>query len=295
MTPFVFALVLFSASIHVLWNTFVKQSHDKASFAWLTSMAGSIVLLPIFICCRLVQPGPLNGEVYIWAALSGLFETIYVILLVGAYDKADLSVVYPLSRGIAPLFTWMLGGIFLGDSVSMVHGLAVGVIVLGVSGVSYSARNSSNRGTVMSGIFLSLAAGCMIAGYHLIDRRAMIMSDPPNPQEYLFLMHLFLSAFITAWIFFGLRSWPEISMEWKRNRKGVFIVGLCTPLAYFLIITALKYGNVTYIAAGRNIGIFISTVVGCLFLKEKVERTRFIGALLIAAGVMGLITISNHG
>ena len=121
------------------------------------------------------------------------------------------------------------------------------------------------------------------------------MSDPPNPQEYIFLMHLFLAGFITAWIPFGLRTWQEISMEWKRNRMGVFIVGLCTPLAYFLIITALRYGNVTYIAAGRNIGIFISTVVGYLFLKEKVTRTRFIGALFIIAGVMGLITITNHG
>ena len=295
MPPFVFALVLFSASIHVLWNTFVKQSRDKASFAWLTSMAGSIVLLPIFVYSRLLQPGPLNDEVYIWTALSGLFETIYVILLVGAYEKVDLSVVYPLSRGIAPLFTWMLGGIFLGDSISMGHGLAVGVIVFGVVSISYSAQNSSTRGTVMSGIFLSLATGCMIAGYHLVDRRAMIMSDPPNPQEYIFLMHLFLAGFITAWIPFGLRTWQEISMEWKRNRMGVFIVGLCTPLAYFLIITALRYGNVTYIAAGRNIGIFISTVVGYLFLKEKVTRTRFIGALFIIAGVMGLITITNHG
>lgn len=290
MTPFIFALVLFSASLHVLWNTFVKQSRDKASFAWLTSVAGSIVLLPIFTYCRLVQPGPLNSEVYIWAALSGLFEAGYVILLFGAYDKADLSLVYPLSRGIAPLVTWMLGGILLRDSVSVYHGLAVGVIVFGVFGVSYSAQNTSNRGAVLSGIFLSLATGCMIAGYHLVDRRAMIMSNPPNPQEYLFLMHLFLAGFITAWFFCGLRSWSEISIEWKTNRMGVLIVGLCTPLAYFLIITALRYGNVTYIAAGRNIGIFISTLVGCLFLKEKVTRTRLIGALLIAIGVIGLIT-----
>ena len=258
-------------------------------------MTGSIVILPVFLYSRLVQPGPLNIEVYIWAALSGLFETIYVILLVGAYDKADLSVVYPLSRGIAPFFTWMLGGAFLGDSISIGHGLAVGVIIVGVFAVSYSAQSSSNDETVMPGIFLSLATGCMIAGYHLIDRRAMIMPDPPKPQEYIFLMHLFLAAFITAWIFLGVRSRVEISMEWKENRMGVLIVGLCVPLAYFLIITALKYGNVTYIAAGRNIGIFISTAVDCLFLKEKVTRIRFIGVLLIVAGVIGLVTISDHG
>jgi drug/metabolite transporter (DMT)-like permease len=242
-----------------------------------------------------VQPGPLNSEVYIWAALSGLFEAAYVILLFRAYDIADLSVVYPLSRGIAPLVTWIPGGVFVGDSVTMDHGLAVGAIVIGVFGVGYSAQNRSDRGSVLSGIFLSLATGFMIAGYHLVDRRAMIISNPPNPQEYLFLMHLFLTGFITFWIVCGLRSWDEIFKEWKTNRLGVLIVGLCTPLAYFLIITALRYGNVTYIAAGRNIGIFLSTVVGYLFLKETVTLARLIGVLLIVAGVMGLIIIANHG
>jgi len=295
MTPVVFTLVFISASLHVAWNSMVKRSADKASLAWLTSLAGSIVLLPFFAYSRLVQPGPLNSEVYVWASLSGLFEAFYVILLFKAYDKADLSVVYPLSRGIAPLVTWTLGGVFVGDSVTMDHGLAVVAIVIGVFGVGYSAQNRSERRAVLSGIFLSLATGFMIAGYHLVDRRAMIMSNPPNPQEYLFLMHLFLTGFITAWIFCGLRSWWEIAVEWKTNRPGVLIVGLCTPLAYFLIITALRYGNVTYIAAGRNIGIFISSVVGYLFLKETVTPARLIGALLIVAGVMGLILITNQG
>lgn len=293
MTLFVFALVTLSASLHVLWNTLVKQCEDKASFAWLTSVAGTIVLLPVFAWCRLMQPGPLNWEVWVWATLSGLFEALYVICLFKAYTKTDLSVVYPLSRGVAPLVTLMLGGIFVGDSVSLFHGLAVGVVVVGVMGVSYSVRDPSLRGADLLGILLSLATGCMIAGYHLIDRRAMIMANPPGVFEYLFLMHLFLVGFITAWVYWGLGRRADIFVEWRTNRTGVLIVGSCTPLAYFLIILALRYGNVTYIAAGRNIGIFFSTIVGALFLKEKMAPARFIGAVLIALGVMGLVGASQ--
>lgn len=292
VTLFVFILVFLSAALHVLWNTFVKKCKDKASFAWLTSIVGVMILLPVFVSCRLAWPGPLGGQVWGWAAFSGLFEAMYVVFLFSAYGRADLSVVYPLSRGIAPLVTWTLGGIFVGDSVSFKSGLAVGLIVAGVLGLSYSARNTSGRAAGL-GVLLSLGTGCMIAGYHLVDRKAMSMAAAPSPLEYLFLMHLFLVFFITAWVCLAPKARRTIFSEWRSNRPGVLIVGFCTPLAYFLIILALRYGNVTYIAAGRNIGIFISVIVGVLFLKERVTRPRFAGALLIAAGVIGLVALGG--
>lgn len=294
MTLFVFMLVAISASLHVLWNTLVKTCRDKASFAWLTSLVGTIVLLPLFIYFRFYHPGTLDWLVLGWSALSGLFEAAYVILLFNAYGSADLSVVYPLSRGVAPMVTLMLGGMLLGDTVSPAHTLAVGIIVVGVAGVSYSARNPSRKGLGRAGIVLAVATGCMIAGYHLVDRRAMSLPQPPNPVEYLFLIHLFQAIYVTLWIFLVLRKRAALFTEWTTNRISVLIVGFCTPVAYFLIVWALKFGNVTHVAAGRNIGIFISTVVGALFLKERVTGLRVMGALLIILGVMALVFVNAH-
>lgn len=293
MTLFVFTLVALSAVLHVLWNTLIKTCIDRAPFALLTSLAGSLVLLPAFILCRLWSPGPLGWEVWSWAALSGLFEAFYVIFLFGAYGRADLSVVYPLSRGIAPLITMILGDVLVGDAVTLLQGLTIGVICAGVASVSYSARTTGKNYNAWPGICFAIATGCMIAGYHLVDRKAMCMPHPPNPLEYLFLMHFFLGAFITAFVTLGLKPGKKIPVEWTCNRKGVLIVGFCTPLAYFLIILALRYGNVTHVAAGRNIGIVISILVGGLFLKETVHRSRIIGALLIAAGVAALIVLTS--
>lgn len=293
MTLIVFILVTLSAILHVLWNTLIKTSRDKTSFAWLTSLVGSLMLLPVFILCRFWSPGPLGWEVWLWAALSGLFETLYVIFLFGAYGRADLSVVYPLSRGIAPLITMILGDVLVGDAVTLPQGLTIGVICAGVAAVSYSARTTGIKYNAWSGICLAMATGCMIAGYHLVDRKAMCMPHPPNPLEYLFLMHFFLGAFITTFVTLVLKPGKQILVEWSGNRRSVLIVGFCTPLAYFLIIVALRYGNVTHVAAGRNIGIFISILVGGLFLKETVHCFRIIGALLIAAGVAALIVLTS--
>jgi drug/metabolite transporter (DMT)-like permease len=144
-----------------------------------------------------------------------------------------------------------------------------------------------------SGLLLAFGTGCMIAGYHLVDRRAMSMAEPPSPLEYLFLVHLFMSAFITLWFGLCLRQGRELLSEWTTNRLGVLMVGICIPAAYFLIVLALRYGNVTYVTAGRNIGIVLSTLVGFLFLKERASWGRMVGSLLILAGVVGLV-LSAH-
>ena len=293
MTPFVFLLVLLSSSLHVLWNTLVKQSEDKPSFALLTTLAATVALLPVFILSRLVEPGPLAPPIWGWAALSGLFEALYVVLLFGAYGKADLSVVYPLSRGVAPLVTMILGGKLLGDWVSPLQGMAVLTIVAGVAGVSLSSRDPVKSGLGGSGILFSIGTGGMIAGYHLVDRRAMSLTAPPNPLEYLFLVQLFMSAFVTLWFGLCLRQGRELLGEWTTNRLGVLIVGICIPAAYFLIVLALRRGNVTYVTAGRNIGIVLSTLVGLIFLKERVGSGRLVGSLLILAGVVGLVLAPN--
>ena len=289
MTFFVFVLVLLSASLHVLWNTLVKQSEDKPSFAVLTTLTATLALLPVFIVSRVVHPGPLSPAAWSWAALSGLFEALYLVLLFGAYGRADLSVVYPFSRGIAPLVTLILGGRLLGDWVSPLQGAAVVTIVAGVASVGLSSRDPAREALNRSGLLLSLGTGCMIAGYHLVDRRAMTMAAAPNPLEYLFLVQLFMSALVTLWFGLCLRQGRELLSEWMTNRVGVLIVGVCIPAAYFLIVLALRYGNVTYVTAGRNIGIVLSTLVGLFILKERVSRGRLVGSILILAGVAGLV------
>jgi drug/metabolite transporter (DMT)-like permease len=293
VTLLVFFLVLLSSSVHVLWNTLVKQSEDKPSFAWLTTLVATFVLLPAFGASRWLRPGTLGPPAWGWAALSGLFEALYIVFLFGAYGRADLSVVYPLSRGVAPLVTLVLGGRLLGDSVSPVHGTAVLTIVAGVTSVAVSSRDPMRHALGRSGLLLAFGTGCMIGGYHLVDRRAMSMAEPPSPLEYLFLVHLFMSAFITLWFGLCLRQGRELLSEWATNRLGVLMVGICIPAAYFLIVLALRYGNVTYVAAGRNIGIVLSTLVGFLFLKERASWGRMVGSLLILAGVVGLV-LSAH-
>ena len=294
MSLFVFTLVLLSASIHVFWNALVKKCEDKASFAWLSHITSVFVfLLPAFVISRIYRPGPISPQLLILACISGWFEAMYIITLYGAYETADLSVVYPLSRGIAPIFILMVASTFVSDSVNLIGSIAVLVILLGMTCVAFSVKNLSSDKDIAKGVMLAIITGAMIAGYHLVDRRAMEISTRVNPLEYLFIMQSFQLIFLTAWALLSSKRRKTIMHEWHVNKRGVLIVGAFTPLAYFLIIWALKYGNVTYIAAGRNVGIVISVIAGLLIFREPVGRLRAIGAILITIGIAGLIIFAQ--
>jgi drug/metabolite transporter (DMT)-like permease len=291
----VFILVFFSAGLHVFWNAFVKACQDKVSFVWTTSVVGSLTLLPVFVVSRLVSPGPLDWPMIGWAALSGLCEAGYLIPLFVAYDQADLSVVYPLSRGVAPLVTLALGGMLLGDVVTAGHGAAVLVVVVGVGVVSWSAWVAAPHRHTLTGVGLALWAGCLIAGYHLVDRRVMTLPARPWPHEYLLFMHVFLLLFVSAWIAARKARRARALSEWRTNKRGVLLVGVGSVVGYLLIMIALRNpsANVTYVAAGRNVGIVLSTLAGALFLREAVSWRRILGAVLITLGVAGLVLLGG--
>ncbi|GAB6125311.1 EamA family transporter [Humidesulfovibrio idahonensis] len=296
-------LVLVSAALHVFWNTLVKQCADKLSFAWLTTVAGSLVLVPpLLLWHGLLAHGNatlLNPEVWLWAALSGLLETIYVACLFGAYVAADLSAVYPLSRGTAPVATLLFAGVLVGDTVPTVQALFVAVVVAGTLLVGLSTW--SGLPLSRRGLALSICTGCAIAGYHLADRKAMSLGPAPDPLDYLFLMHLFMSLFVSLWAWRKRPSWRGLAAAWrnaakcdaqrgqKRNdRRDVLLVSVFTPLSYFLIVLALRQGNVIQVTAARNVGILFSTLAGLLLLRERISPARALGSALIMAGLAGM-------
>lgn len=290
MSLAVFLMVVTSASLHVLWNTLVKRCGDKVSFAWLTSVVGTLAVLPVFIGARLLAPGPIDAQIVGLALLSGVIEAGYIIALFTAYEHADLSVAYPLSRGVAPLVGVVPGIVLLGDRLNGAQSAGVALIVAGVAGVGVSALlRTGDRQAARRGVVLALLTGCLIAGYHLVDRRAMTMTPAPSMVEYYFIMHVTLLAALTLWVMAWTTHRRRIWSEWRGNRTAVLAVGVMSVAAYMLIMVALRYGNVTLVAATRNIGIVISTLVGAVLLRERVTALRGVGAALIIGGVLVLL------
>ena len=121
-------LLALAALIHSTWNLLSKQSLDKQAFLWL-ALVTSIVLfaVPFFL---LYTPIPSAGWFYI--AISGGLEAVYYLLLGSAYQRGDLSLVYPLARGSAPLFATLFAALFLGELILPGGVVGIVLIVLGI-------------------------------------------------------------------------------------------------------------------------------------------------------------------
>ena len=287
-------MVLGSASLHVFWNLLVKTSGDKVSFAFLTTLVGTVFAVCLFALSRWLTPGPLSPAVIGLAGISGFIEAGYIIVLFSAYQRVDLSVAYPLSRGFAPLVAMLPGALLVGDDLALPQVAGVLGIVAGVGCVGWSAlQAAADRQAARRGVFLSMVTGVLIAGYHLVDREAMTLHPTPAPLEYFALMHLSLMTFIGIWIGSHSSRRRRAFREWHGNQRAILLVGILSVVAYALIIAALAHGNVTLVAATRNIGIVLSILVGALALRERVSSARLAGALLITGGVIILVFVGH--
>ncbi|MDX9980023.1 MAG: GRP family sugar transporter [Lentisphaeria bacterium] len=295
MTPLVFALVFLSAAIHVGWNALGKRSEDKVGFALATLLVSTALMIPLFVARRLLVPGPWTGTSLVCVAFSGLFEALYFTLLFSAYHHVDLSVAYPLSRGVAPLFALLAGGLLLGDWLTVPEGTAVAVVLAGVAAVSLSAFHRDASDKVGLGVLFAVATGVMIAGYHVVDRQAMMQAAKPDFYEFLFVKHLWIVLFLVLLVFLrgnGVRR--RVLGEWRRAPGTVVAVGVMTPLAYFLILVALTRGTAAHVSAGRNLGIVLSTLVGKLALGETVRPSRWLGVAAIILGILALVFLGTR-
>jgi drug/metabolite transporter (DMT)-like permease len=205
-----------------------------------------------------------------FVAASSALELAYFALLAASYSRADLSVVYPLARGLAPVLV-LLGAVTLtGAGTSAAQVLGVVLVGLGVVLVRGLRRGQ--------GVGFGLAIACCIASYTVVDKHGL---EHASPLAYLELITLFTGMSYTAG-FVAIRGQAAL-----RAAAGVRSIsaGLAAFAAYGLVLTALELASAASVAAVRETSVVVATGLAALVLREHVTRWRVLGAALVAAGV----------
>ncbi|MEN6545941.1 MAG: DMT family transporter [Armatimonadia bacterium] len=287
MSLSVLLLVLCSAVLHAFWNFLAKKARDQVSFMFLMMAVSPIVWLGPLIWMLL--HGTNFGPWYIPVA-GGLVQATYLTLMGKGYSCGDLSHVYPLSRGLAPAIIAVAAWPLLGERLTEVGGIGIGLIVLGSLVLSVGACNGANGGfswreMLQPASRMAVLAAVGIAAYHMLDKAGSVRAD--SPLAYLCLMHLYLVAFLTLFTF-GQRRVEDISLEWRANWKSALIVMVVSFVAYFMIVTAMKLGSVAYVASLRNIGLLFGVILGAKALKEQGLVWRASGTALMLVGIFAI-------
>jgi drug/metabolite transporter (DMT)-like permease len=283
MTTLALLIVLVSAFLHATWNLLLKRANGGDALMWLIFICMVVVFAPVTLIIFLIQQPYIGGREIIAIVGNGTLQMIYFILLNQSYRFGDLSLVYPLARGSGPLIVTVVAITMLGETPTP---LAIGgavLIALGVLLLSANLKELRKQGA-LKGVIFALLTGATIASYTLWDRYAVHDLDL-NP-----LLYLWAGAVVQMLLFipFVLRSRGQLIEEWRKHWRSALTVAALSHVAYALILFALTFSPVSYIAPAREISVMIGSMMGGRVLAEQQSTRRIVAAAAMLLGMIGL-------
>jgi len=277
-------IVLVAAFLHTFWNYLVKKSRNKIAFIWWAMLFSTIFFFPMFLYYWPLVTISSAG----WGCIvaTSIFHALYFGFMGGAYERGDLSLVYPIARGSGPLLVPILAVLFLNEQLSVKGILGITFVVVGIFGIhlrSFSIQSIHEPLlTIRSRASLwALCTGATIAGYSLVDKIGVAFVRPP---VYIYLMFVITLLLLSPYVFLKARS--DLKKEWNINKINVLIVGFLDLFAYLMILFAMQISKVSYVAAVREVSIVFSALIGIVLLQEKNAPQKLVGAVFISIGVV---------
>ena len=255
------ALALGAAVLHAVWNLLLRRSSDTEAAAAVSAIAFVLVLAPFAAASWDVDAGAWR-----YVLPSGGLELVYLALLAAAYRRFELSLVYPVARGLAPVAALVYAVVLVGADPST--GEIAGVVVV-AAGVLLVRGARGSRGAA-----LGLLIAAVIGGYTVIDRYGIRHA---NAFSYAFLILLPSAAIYPPFV--GLRRVRSSAVPVN------VLVGILSAAAYLLVLLALRRASAPSVAAVRETGVVIAAVLGAVFLHERVGPARYAGALVVVVGI----------
>jgi len=289
MTVLAIALVLVAAVIHATWNLIAKQAERAgggATFVWLTSLFGTLLYFPLALYFTLRAPSgsAFSGEALRAILGSALLHLGYYLLLQKGYRIGDLSLVYPVARGVAPLLATAGAIALFGERPSVTALLGAALISASVFLLAGTRGEGKDAAASRRAVKYGLGIAALIATYTLWDKNAVSVWLV-SPVLLDWGSHAVRTVLMLPYI---VPRWSITRAEWKANGKRALLVGALSPLAYILVLQALTFTPASYIAPAREVSILVGTLMGARFLHEGNTWRRLAGACGMVAALVAL-------
>ena len=276
MTAFVFVAVLIAALLHACWNAIIKFGDDKLQGMVLLSVAHGLIGLMLIA----IFPIPSKES---WWLLAGsvLFHLMYKTFLTFAYMRGDLSRVYPIARGTAPMIVLVISLIALSDVV--LASQIFGIVLVGL-GITLMAWGVFAHGEERALVPYALLAAVGTAGYSLFDGLgARVSGSVSGYIGWLF----FLDAFLFTVGGVAIKGHAVLPKSVKIWMLGL-IAGVCSVAAYWIAVWAMTLAPIALVTALREVSVLFAVLIGVLFFKDKAMVSKIFAGLVIVAGVIAI-------
>lgn len=277
MTFTVFAMVLAAAVLHAVWNALVKVNGDRLVIVAVIMGSQTLICLGLLPLVGLPEP---DAWPYILASVA--LHNSYCLFLVMAYRHGDLSHVYPIARGSAPLIVALVSAVVVGEVLGGRALLAVMLITLGVMSLALTRGTGEVR--EVRAVLFALGTGVFIASYTVVDGMgARINGDAHAYTFWLLGLHGIPFAVLAA-VARKRRLVPQVRKVWKSGLSA----GVASLLAYWIVIWAMTMAPLAMVSALRETSVVFAVLFGVVLLKERLDVVRLAA---IAATLIGTVLL----
>ena len=268
-------LLLLAALIHAAWNALLKRSGDRLLTLTVIIVTGSSLG---WAATPLVSfPPPAT-----WPLLAGavVVHNAYYVFLLQAYRFGDLSHVYPLSRGLAPL---LVAGMAAGVAGEVPGAAGIGGLLLVSAGIAaLTFAEGIPRGTAARAVVFAGLVGIMIAGYTVIDGLGIRWSRSP----WDFIVWLLAFNGIPLLAIALMRRSGQLAAFFRQHGKHALVGGLISCIGFCIVLFALSRGTMAHVAAIRETSVLFAAIIGAVMLRESFGAVRIAAAAAITAGLV---------
>jgi drug/metabolite transporter (DMT)-like permease len=277
-------LVLAAAFVHAGWNYLAKRAGGGAAFVWLFGVVSATLYTPIALWLLARGDWALTPLQLLFMAGTAVIHSAYFLLLQRGYRAGDLSLVYPVARGTGPLLATVAAIAFFGERPTTLALAGAALVIGGIFFMAFTRGETQRAARHPEAVGFGLVTGVTIAGYTLWDKHAVaILLIPPLVLDWA--GNLGRTLLVSP---YAVQHWPRVCEVWRTRRLEVIAVGVLCPLSYILVLTAMVFTPVSYVAPAREVSIVIGTLLGSHLLSEPDAGRRLAGAATIVLGVLAL-------
>jgi drug/metabolite transporter (DMT)-like permease len=274
MTFGVFLAVMAAALLHATWNALLKTGPSKVG----AMLVLSIVEIPIGLAVAATRPG-LIADAWPWVAASACTHFAYKLLLTFAYERGDLSRVYPIARGAAPMIVATLGALWMIDPVSWAEYAGIGTLGLGIALMARGVFTSGENRRLLP---FALGSACATACYTMIDGfGARVSGDAVAYIAWVFVADGLLFP-LTMLATRGRSVIPRRARDWGMGA----IASAASYGAYSVSVWAMTVAPIAVVAALRETSILFAALIGWALFHERIGRDKATAIAVILLGVI---------
>lgn len=274
LEPGVVALVLLAAVLHATWNAFIKAGADRLAVLSLT------MAIPAPLCALALPFVPLPAvEAWPYLAASVLIHTTYYACLLFAYRHGDLSQVYPIARGTAPVLVAGGAWVLAGEALQLREAFAILIVSGGIMSLAWHRRAEAAEGE-LAAIGFALLTSLNIGLYSVTDGLGVRASG--TASGYILWMFALEGLPLLAFTLWARRG--RLAAAFRPNLKVGMGGALISSLAYGIVIWAMSAAPMAHVVALRETSVIMAAAIGALVLGEPFGRRRITAAIVVALG-----------